>query len=104
MQRQILGAGDEVGGHATALIDLTARFALDRGFNVVLEGILNADWYTEVLLRLIENHRGISRCYLYDLSFDETVRRHGTKPVASAFGVSALKKWWRGLPAGPRSG
>jgi predicted NAD/FAD-binding protein len=54
MQRQILGAGDEVGGHATALIDLTARFALDRGFNVVLEGILNADWYTEVLLRLIE--------------------------------------------------
>ena len=60
MRRQILGTGDDLGGHATALIDLTTRFALHRGFDVVVEGILNADWYSEVLLRLIDDHRGIS--------------------------------------------
>lgn len=30
MRRQVLGTGDDFGGHATALIDLTTRFALDR--------------------------------------------------------------------------
>ena len=44
MRRGVLGTGDDVDGHATALIDLTTRFALARGFDVVLEGILNADW------------------------------------------------------------
>lgn len=101
MRRHVLGTGDDVGEHATALIDLTTRFALDRGFDVVVEGILNADWYTEMLLRLIDDHRGISRCYLYDLTFDETVRRHGTKPVADVFGVAELQKWWRGCQPVP---
>lgn len=101
LRRQILGTGDDVDGHATALIDLTTRFALSRGFDVVLEAILNAEWYTEALLRLIEDHRGISRCYLYDLSFEETVRRHARKPVANAFGVSELRKWWRGAQPVP---
>lgn len=96
IRRDVLGTGDDVGGHATALIDLTTRFALNRGFDVVVEGILNADWYTETLLRLVDEHRGVSRCYLYDLSFEETVRRHATKPVANAFGVEELRKWWRG--------
>jgi predicted kinase len=96
MRREVLGTGDDVDGHATALIDLTTRFALARGFDVVLEGILNADWYRETLLRLMDDHRGASRCYLYDLSFEETVRRHATKPVSDSFGVAELRKWWRG--------
>ena len=96
MRRDVLGTGDDLGGHATALIDLTTRFALNRGFDVVLEGILNADWYSDVLLRLVDDHRGTTRCYLYDLSFDETVRRHATRPVANVFGVAELRKWWRG--------
>lgn len=96
LRRDVLGTGDDLDGHATALIDLTTRFALHRGFDVVLEGILNADSYSDVLLRLVDDHRGTSRCYLYDLSFDETVRRHATKPVANAFGVDDLRKWWRG--------
>jgi hypothetical protein len=96
IRRDVLGTGDDVDGHATALIDLSTRFALDRGFDVVLEGILNADWYSETLLRLVDDHRGTSRCYLYDLSFEETVRRHASKPVADSFGVAELRKWWRG--------
>lgn len=96
MRRSILGTGDDAGGHATALIDLTVRFALDRGFDVIVEGILNADWYRETLVRLLIDHQGTSRCYVYDISFEETVRRHATKPVADAFGEAELRAWWRG--------
>jgi hypothetical protein len=61
-----------------------------------VEGVLNAEWYAETLLGLVADHRGTSRCYVYDLSFDETVRRHATKPVADAFGEAEMRQWWRG--------
>jgi len=66
------------------------------GFGDVLEGILDADWYRDVLLRLVDDHRGTSRCYLDDQSFDEAVRRHATRPVADVFGVDELRRSWRG--------
>lgn len=97
IRREIIGTGTDEGGHAVGLIDGTARYLLGRGFDVILEGILNADWYTESLLQLTDDHVGISRSYLYDLSLEETVRRHASKPVAAAFGPDELRKWWRGL-------
>ena len=96
MRREVLGTGDDLAGHATGLIDLTTRYALSRGFDVILEGVLNADWYSETLLRLVDDHRGTSRCYLYDLPFEETVRRHASKTVADSFGEAEMRKWWRG--------
>jgi hypothetical protein len=79
-RRNVLGTGDATGGHATGLVELTTRYLLGRGFDVVLEGILNAEWYGDVLRRLVVDHRGTTCCYLYDLSFDETARRHATTP------------------------
>ena len=96
IRRDLLGTGDDVGGHAPVVIDYLARLLLDRGFDLVLEGILNADWYSEVLTRLAHDHRGLTCCYLYDLTFEETVRRHQTKPIAHAFGADEMRKWWRG--------
>lgn len=97
IRRQILGTGEDTGGHPMALIELMARHLLDRGYDVIVEGILNADWYSDILMRLVCDHRGISRCYIWDLPFDETVRRHATKPVATEFGESEMRAWWRGF-------
>lgn len=97
IRRDILGTGDDAGGHPIGLIDLAARYLLDRGFDVIVEGILNAKRYSQALPRLVADHRGVSRSYIYDLSFEETVRRHATKPVAAAFGEAELRQWYRGL-------
>lgn len=96
MRREVLGTDDDVAGHAAGLIDLTTRYALSRGFDVIVEGVLNADWYGATLIRLVDDHRGTSRCYVYDLPFGETVRRHAGRPVADFFGEADLRKWWRG--------
>ena len=40
LRRQVLRERDVPGGANIDLIDLTARFALDRGFHVIVEGIL----------------------------------------------------------------
>ncbi|WP_344192551.1 kinase [Kribbella karoonensis] len=97
IRREILGTGDDAGGHPVGLIDLAARYLLGQGFDLIIEGILNAKWYSQVLPGLVADHRGVSRSYIYDLSFEETVRRHSTKPVAKAFGEAEMRQWYRGF-------
>lgn len=97
IRRQILGMGDDVGNSAIDLISMTARHALDHGFDVVVEGILNAERYGDMLRELVADHTGVTRCYLYDLTFDETLRRHATKPNSTDFGETEMRQWWRGL-------
>lgn len=97
IRREIIGTGGDAGGHPVGLIDLSARYLLGRGFDVVVEGILDAGWYSEMLSCLIADHRGVSRSYVYDLPFEETLRRHATKPVATVFGADEMRQWWRGF-------
>ena len=33
--------------------------------------------------------------YYYDLPFEETLRRHSTKPNRGDFGESEMRRWWR---------
>ncbi|MCX4445053.1 AAA family ATPase [Streptomyces sp. NBC_01789] len=82
LRRIVLRERDRPGGANIGLIDLTARYALDNGFHVVVEGILYADRYGPMLRDLVRAHRGVSRCYYLDVPYDETVRRHATKPDA----------------------
>src|SRR3954470_18865715 len=42
VRRTILGTHDDKRLTAVGLIDLTARYALNQGFDVIVEGILNA--------------------------------------------------------------
>ena len=95
LRREILHVRDEPGCLAVAYLDLSARFALHHGLHVVVEGILPEDVYGAVLRRLVADHVGVSRCYRYELSFAETVRRHATKGAAVTFSEDELRSWWR---------
>lgn len=95
LRREILHVGEEPGNLTVDFLDLSARFALDRGLHVVVEGILYADIYGAMLARLVADHRGVTRCYRFDLDFDETVRRHASKPQASEYGAETMSGWWR---------
>lgn len=33
--------------------------------------------------------------YYFDLPFEETLRRHQTKPNCGEFGEEAMRRWWR---------
>ncbi|MEK8168763.1 AAA family ATPase [Streptomyces sp. M19] len=82
LRRIVLGERDRSGGANIGLIDLTARYALDKGFHVVIEGILSADRYGAMLQDLAHAHCGVTRCYYLDVPFEETILRHATKPDA----------------------
>jgi predicted kinase len=95
LRRVVLRDRDRIGAANIGLIGLTARYALDHGFHVVIEGILYADRYSEMLLDLCRDHVGGSYLYYIDLPLAETLRRHATKPNSHEFGEAELTDWYR---------
>lgn len=64
LRRIVLREHDRPGGANIGLIDTVARYSLDAGYHVVLEGILYADRYGQMLQQLRADHRGHTRCSL----------------------------------------
>ncbi len=95
VRRIILKERDEPGAVNIGLLDQVTRYSLDHGYHAVLDGILYADRYEQMLAGLQSDHLGLSRFYYLDVSMDETVRRHATRPQAAEFGAGDMRAWYR---------
>ncbi|MCX5424573.1 AAA family ATPase [Streptomyces sp. NBC_00078] len=97
LRRLVLRERDRPGAANIGLIDTVARYALDAGYHVVVEGILYADHYGDMLARLRADHRGVTSGYYLDVPLEETFARHATKPLANEVGEAELRSWYRPL-------
>ncbi|HEX5188563.1 MAG TPA: AAA family ATPase [Streptosporangiaceae bacterium] len=95
LRRTILKENDRPGAANIGLIDQVARYSLDHGYHVVLDGILNADRYERMLAGLRRDHRGRSFFYYLDVSLAETLSRQDSRPQAAEFGPDDLRAWYR---------
>lgn len=95
IRRIILKEKDVLGGVNIGLIDQIARHALDQDYHAVLDGIFYADRYEDMLARLAQDHRGLTRFYYLDVSLDETIRRHAARPQAADFSPADMRQWYR---------
>ncbi|MGA5823729.1 AAA family ATPase [Kitasatospora sp. NPDC094028] len=99
LRRTVLREQDRPGGANIGLIDTVARYALGAGYHVVIEGILCADHYGDMLTQLVDDHRGVTRCYYLDIPIDETLVRHASKTdpeyLAAAVTEQDLRDWYR---------
>ncbi|WP_043243453.1 MULTISPECIES: AAA family ATPase [unclassified Streptomyces] len=98
LRRVVLRERDVPGGRNIGLIDTVARYALEAGYHVVVEGILYADRYGDMLARLAADHRGVTRCYYLDVPIEETLRRHASKGDAeylAQVNEHHLREWYR---------
>ncbi|MEU6841619.1 AAA family ATPase [Streptomyces sp. NPDC046716] len=98
LRRIVLRERDVPGGKNVGLIDTVARYALDAGYHAVVEGILYADRYGDMLARLVDDHRGVSRCYYLDIALEETFVRHASKGDAryrAQVSEEHLREWYR---------
>jgi hypothetical protein len=93
-RRLVLDEPDVPDGATIGLISLNVRYALDNGFDVVVEGIMNAKRYSDMLAALAAEHRGTTAFYYFDVSLDETQRRHATRAKALQFGVEEMRGWY----------
>lgn len=106
LRRVVLRERDRLGAANIGLIASVASYALSHGFHTVVEGILYADRYGAMLHDLIRGHRGPTRCYYLDVSYEETLVRHATKPDLAYLAQVTdehLRDWYRArdlLPGG----
>lgn len=76
-------------------------YALDNGYDVVLDGIFNIRRHKVLLDELIAKHPHENYIYYFDIPFDETLRRHGTRDKAQQFGADEMADWYSGAnPSG----
>jgi predicted kinase len=94
LRRILLRERDVDGGIAPALIEQTVRFALDHGYHVVLEGILARARYAAMLTDLCRAHLGRTTAFYLDIPWEETLRRHATRPLAAEFGEAEMREWF----------
>lgn len=61
----------------------------------ILEGIMYADWYRSLFELAVSLYGSRIFAYYLDIPFEETLRRHQTKPNCHEFGQEAMQRWWR---------
>ena len=95
VRREILRVKDSENNPAIQLIYDLCMYGNNVGYTVILEGILSNKKYGAMLRRLLDDFQGEKLIYYFDVSFEETVRRHATKPNAHEFGESEMRQWWK---------
>lgn len=61
----------------------------------IMEGVLPSEAYAPLFEAALEEYGENIFSYYYDLSFEETLRRHQTKPNRNDFGEDDMRRWWK---------
>lgn len=95
IRRDMLWAKDTKDGPAVPLLINLVQYGRRHCDYVILEGILVSETY-EALFQCIQSEYATEdiHAYYYDIPFEETLRRHETKPNRADFGLEAMREWW----------
>ena len=93
IRREMLNVKDGPGNPAIRWIEELVELADGRHATILLEGILAQDWYGEMIDRLERRFTSRYTAYYFDVSFEETIRRHAMRQPTE-FSVTDMKRWW----------
>jgi gluconate kinase len=93
VRRKLLRERDVEHGVNIGLIEHIARYILANGNVVILEGILHAGRYGEMLRRLHHDFGG--GWYFLQVTWEESLRRHQTRPQRADFTLEQMREFPR---------
>lgn len=93
VRRDMLKVHDREGNLSIDLIYKIAEYGKDKSEFVIVEGILVKKHYGEMLKNLTQLFNKTYTFY-YDLTFEETVKRHNSRAKKMDFGKETLRTWW----------
>ncbi len=94
IRREILYVHDTIGNPSGELVSKLALYSRDMGHDVIIEGIFVKKKYGDMLEHLIKEFNGDTYIYYFDISFEETLKRHQSKAKATEFGEKEMRSWW----------
>jgi predicted kinase len=77
------------------MIQQNVLTALDNGYDVILEGILTVKHYRPVFEALLRHHPDNNHFFYFDVSLEETLRRHRSRQSANLFTAADMRSWYR---------
>jgi len=89
---QMLNAKDV---EALPLIISLLQYGRQNSNITILEGILDSEVYMPLFEMAIKEYGTNIFAFYYDLPFEETLRRHSTKPNKAEFGEADMRRWWK---------
>ena len=95
IRREMLWVRDGCGNPAVSLLAALLQYGSVHSPYVILEGILDSEVYRPVFEAAKEAFGEEIYAYYYDLPFEETLRRHATKPNHMDFGEADMREWWK---------
>lgn len=94
VRREILRVRDRADNPSIQLVYDMAMYGRKIGYDVIVEGIFVKERYGSMLQKLIRDFGGKAYVYYFDITLEETLKRHVTKPNSHEFGEAELRKWW----------
>lgn len=95
VRRDMLRVKDGENTEALPLMKELLTYGRNHCEIVILEGIMYADWYQPLFELAVQLYGTDIFAYYFDLPFEETLKRHQTKPNCNEFGEEAMRRWWR---------
>lgn len=95
IRRDMLNVKDGESTQALPLMKELLVYGHAHSSIVILEGIMYADWYKPLFELAVQLYGREVYAYYFDLPFEETLKRHQTKPNCHEFGEEAMRRWWR---------
>lgn len=95
VRRDMLSVRDGQDSEALPLMRELLVYGRKHSKVTILEGIMYADWYRPLFECAVQEFGEEIYAFYFDLPFEETLRRHQTKPNCHEFGEEAMRKWWR---------
>lgn len=94
VRREILHTRDGADTKALPLMTELLKYGRRNSPVTILEGIMVAEWYMPLFETAIKEFGSEIYAYYYDLPFEETVVRHGTRAKKTEFGEEDMRRWW----------
>jgi len=95
VRREMLFVKDGPDTEASQLLNELALYGKKNCNVVILEGILNSEWYRKLFENLLVEFDNQIFAYYFDIPFEETLNRHKQKSNAHEFGEKEMRKWWK---------
>lgn len=94
VRREMLYVKDGEKPKVEELIFQLAMYGKQHCEVVIMEGIFNSKWYSNLFKRLLEEFKEEIFAFYFNIPFEETLKRHKTKANASEFGEKEMREWW----------
>lgn len=93
LRRVLLREHDVANGDNIGLLANTIRYCAGIGYDVIVEGILVAKHYREMLCDVMADHPGPSHVFYLEVSLNEALRRHRERPLGHEVPSEEFRNW-----------